>query len=265
MQYKGLERPIATEINSIAAFLAQRDIAALDTEDLFQRLGQRQVDLLILLGSAVLSVAEMAGKAMQMGVARRLMIVGGIGHSTDLLRCAVASHPVYHTVPVSGRPEAAILADILADHYHVPLGQILIEEQSTNCGDNARASLQVLGSLTWQPQHVLLMQDPTMQRRTHAAFAHEWRRQPTELISFAAFVPQVKEGTDSIEFLEPDMGKAWEMSRFLSLLLGEIPRLRDDASGYGPKGRGFIAHVDIPDQVLAAYEYVRQTIDLRPR
>jgi hypothetical protein len=43
------------------------------------------------------------------------------------------------------------------------------------------------------------------------------------------------------------------MERFVSLILGEIPRLRDDERGYGPKGRGFIAHVDVPDGVLAAF------------
>jgi hypothetical protein len=37
--------------------------------------------------------------------------------------------------------------------------------------------------------------------------------------------------------------------------MGEIPRLRDVApSGYGPKGKGFIVHVDIPEAVENAYE-----------
>ncbi|STD42197.1 Uncharacterised protein [Edwardsiella tarda] len=40
----------------------------------------------------------------------------------------------------------------------------------------------------------------------------------------------------------------------MSLLLGEIPRLRDDAQGYGPRGRDFIAHVDLPDEVEAAFQ-----------
>lgn len=37
-----------------------------------------------------------------------------------------------------------------------------------------------------------------------------------------------------------------------SLLWGEIPRLTDDADGYGPRGKNFIAHVDIPTEVRAA-------------
>jgi hypothetical protein len=39
----------------------------------------------------------------------------------------------------------------------------------------------------------------------------------------------------------------------VALLLGEVPRLRDDAEGYGPRGRGFQAHVDVPAEVEAAY------------
>ena len=43
------------------------------------------------------------------------------------------------------------------------------------------------------------------------------------------------------------------MKRYVSLLLGEIQRLTDDENGYGPKGADFIAHVDIPEGVQAAY------------
>lgn len=49
----------------------------------------------------------------------------------------------------------------------------------------------------------------------------------------------------------------WTMERYLTLLMGEIPRLRDDAEGYGPRGRGFIAHVDVPEEVERAFEFLR--------
>ena len=45
----------------------------------------------------------------------------------------------------------------------------------------------------------------------------------------------------------------WEMNRYISLPLGEIPRLSDDENGYGPRGKGFIAHVDIPTEVRNAF------------
>lgn len=46
----------------------------------------------------------------------------------------------------------------------------------------------------------------------------------------------------------------WEIERYISLLMGEIPRLLDDTNGYGPNGKIYIAHVDIPMNVLKAFE-----------
>ncbi len=50
----------------------------------------------------------------------------------------------------------------------------------------------------------------------------------------------------------------WEPRRYLTLLMGEIPRLTDDDDGYGPKGRGFIVHLDVPDQVKESWERLRK-------
>ena len=50
---------------------------------------------------------------------------------------------------------------------------------------------------------------------------------------------------------------AWTLDRFRDLALGEISRLTDDAHGYGPRGAGFIAHVDIPADVVAATARLR--------
>ena len=45
----------------------------------------------------------------------------------------------------------------------------------------------------------------------------------------------------------------WTVKRFLGLVLGEICRLRDDEDGYGPRGRNFLPHVDIPEAVWESY------------
>ena len=55
----------------------------------------------------------------------------------------------------------------------------------------------------------------------------------------------------------PDGRDTWPRDRWISLVMGEVPRLRDDATGYGPLGRGFIAHVDVPDEVEAAHASLR--------
>jgi len=48
----------------------------------------------------------------------------------------------------------------------------------------------------------------------------------------------------------------WDPTRFLSLVLGEIERIRNDEEGYGPRGRGYLVAEDIPQEVLASYESI---------
>ncbi len=55
----------------------------------------------------------------------------------------------------------------------------------------------------------------------------------------------------------------WPIERYVELLLGEVSRLCDDKQGYGPKGAGYIAHVDIPRQVKQAFEMVKR-VNLSP-
>ena len=45
--------------------------------------------------------------------------------------------------------------------------------------------------------------------------------------------------------------------RYLALILGELPRLADNPQGYGPQGKGFIAHVDIPPYIAQAWQTLR--------
>lgn len=62
--------------------------------------------------------------------------------------------------------------------------------------------------------------------------------------------------TDTLAYTEPIHGM-WPMQRYITLLMGEIPRLTDDADGYGPNGKGFIAHVEIPERVQKAFAMLR--------
>ncbi|WP_426785028.1 hypothetical protein ACP3TB_12950 [Rahnella variigena] len=51
------------------------------------------------------------------------------------------------------------------------------------------------------------------------------------------------------------------MPRFVSLLLGEIPRLRNAPGGYGPRGAGFIAKVDIPAEIEEIYARLKPVLE----
>ncbi|STW39025.1 protein ydcF [Klebsiella pneumoniae] len=75
-----------------------------------------------------------------------LLISGGVGHSTGYLYEAVRQDPRYRTLPVDGRPEAHVLADIAHDYWHIPHSRLVVEDQSTNCGENARFTRTTLES-----------------------------------------------------------------------------------------------------------------------
>lgn len=78
-------------------------------------------------------------------------------------------------MPVDGRPEAHVLADIAHDYWHIPHSRLVVEDQSTNCGENARFTRTTLESRGLAHRRGIVIQDPTMQRRTMATFARVWQ------------------------------------------------------------------------------------------
>ena len=73
---------------------------------------------------------------------------------------------------------------------------------------------------------------------------------------YPGFVPQLGNNADSVIFINQLQG-LWPVERYLSLLTGELPRLRDDSDGYGPRGRDFIVHVDFPAEVIHAWQTLK--------
>lgn len=235
---------LADDVNLVSEFLAERDADGIPAA----------VDGVVLLGGSVLAAADLAFQAMRDGLGRTLVIAGGIGHATPFLYDAVAAHPRYRDVATAGRTEAAILAEIAVRHWQLGAVPTIVETRSTNCGENAAECRRVLDEAGLRPALLALVQDPTMQRRTHASFRRVWEAagDGARFVNAPPFVPRVIAAGGGVRFAD-DAHAAWPMPRFLSLLLGEIPRLRDDESGYGPRGRGFVVHVDIPDDVLHAH------------
>ena len=102
-------------------------------------------------------------------------------------------------------------------------------------------------ALEFVPESVA-MAPPATQQQLHA---WQQQQQAGEAQSTAATA------TAAGRSLSQQQG-VWEVDRFISLLLGEILRLRDDANGYGPCGKDFIDHVDIPAEVEAAWGRLSQ-------
>lgn len=231
-----------SDLTEVAGFLARRDVPELSLSAL-----GKTAEVVVVAGCAVLAVADAAAAAVKSGAAKRCLLSGGTGHSTVYLRDAVRIAPDLEAVQIEGRSEAEILRDVIHVRHGIPVGEMLLETVSTNCGGNAAQTKFVLKDTGLSVDSMILIQDPTMQRRTHASFERAWRgeRAPA-FISYAPFVPAV---TDTQ--IRPE--GVWSFERFVSLVVGEIPRLTDGPSGYGPFGADFIEHVEVPESVLAAY------------
>ena len=238
-------------INKIIQFLAVNDFCTLK-EDI-------KPDMIILAGNDFLPGAEGAFRlASQTGIP--LLISGGIGHATAFLQKAVADNVRYHALDTVGKSEAEILQAVATTFWNIPASQILLETKATNGGENGLFTRQLLEKHQMAPEQVILVQDPAMQRRATATFTQAWQgmANPSTLISWPVIVPKLVLCDGTMTFSGPASEHPASIKRFVSLVMGEIPRLRDDKNGYGPKGRGFIPHVDIPDEIEVAYAQLVQ-------
>lgn len=200
-------------LDTIAAWLAMEDPEP------------EYVDLMLLFGGSLPSGWDRAAAAVRSGRVGTLMLVGGRGHTTDALRALVKAGP------------ETTEADLMAAHLRRVHGieDVLIERASTNCGNNVTLARELAMQNGLRPHRVALVQDPTMQRRMDAVFRLVWP------------------DASAINRPAPDGRATWPWQRWVALVMGEVPRLRNDEGGYGPRGAGFIAHVEVPEAVERAH------------
>lgn len=245
-------------VNEIAKFLAVRDISELKSNELDRKFGIKKVDVLVLLGNSILYTINCAVEVYRNKLCDKIIINGGIGHSTSILRELVRKNKKLDLIDVENRAEADIFFDIITKIYNVPSDKIIIENESTNCGDNALKATTLLNKLGILYESILLIQDPTMQLRTYASFSKYINKKRIKIINYAPFIPVVN---DNLKLTNVNIEGIWSEQRFLELIMGEIPRLRDDINGYGPIGKKFIDHVDIPIRIEECYKNLKMLID----
>jgi len=259
----GGNRIMKEYINEIGKFLAVRDIDDLNSETLEKKYSLNKVKVLVLLGNSISYTIKCAVEAYNNGICEKILICGGIGHSTEILRNNIKLHDIYKDILLNEQSEADIFKEIINKYYNVPEDKIIIENKSTNCGDNAKKAIELLDSLNIDYSSVILVQDPTMQLRTYASFLkYTKEKDDLLLMNYAPFIPVVD---DNMEFTNKEVDGIWTLDRYMQLLIGEIPRLRDDINGYGPKGKGFIEHVDVPCSVEKAYGKLVSIIGIKLR
>lgn len=130
----------AQDINKLGGFCGKRDLPALTQAAMRQAYGCPQADVMVLFGGSILAGGDVLAQAMQNGAAKKFIIVGGAGHTTQTLRETV--HAICPEIKTADEPEAVVFDRYLRSRYG--LHADALETQSTNCGNNIAYLLELL-------------------------------------------------------------------------------------------------------------------------
>lgn len=240
-------KKIAHNINILGDFCGKRDVSELTPEQLQKVYGIEQADVMVLFGGSILCGGNVLAEAMRNKIAKKYIIVGGVGHTTETLR--IKMHTEFPDIETDNLSEAQVFAKYLKQQYG--LEPDLLECNSTNCGNNIIYLLDLLKEKGIAFKSIILSQDATMQHRMEAGL-RKYVDDNIQIINYAVYSAKVVVENNLLVY-EKEIWGMWDIERYISLLMGEIPRLTDDENGYGPKGKGFIVHVEIPIEVRNAF------------
>jgi uncharacterized SAM-binding protein YcdF (DUF218 family) len=143
-------------------------------------------------------------------------------------------------------PEADRFAAI-AIAMGVPRTSILIENRSTNTGENVQFTRDMLFARGLDPASFILVQKPYMERRTYATFKKVWPGKPILVTSPRMSLEQ---------YLARYTDESLSADDAIGIMVGDLQRIREYPA------RGFQIPQQIPDEVWEAYlELVRAGYD----
>ena len=180
-------------------------------------------EVILVLCSHDTAVAERGAQLYLEGWAPLLVFSGGLGVITKNLW---------------SEPEAELFAGI-ARGLGVPDERILVETRSTNTGENVQFTRELLAGRGLEPQSLILVQKPYMERRAYATFKNYWPGPRVFVTS-----PQVS----LEEYLKNYSNSALTEDDVVGIMVGDLQRL----SVYPEKG--FQIPQEIPADVWGAYE-----------
>src|SRR5262245_58658559 len=135
-------------------------------------------------------------------------------------------------------PEAEQFAEI-AIGLGVQAEKILIENRSTNTGENILFTRRLLAEKQIDVEKFIVVQKPYMERRSFATFRQVWPEKNILITS-----PQVSFD----EYLNNYVNSELSSDDVISIMVGDLQRIKV----YPEKG--FQIHQEIPDDVWSAYE-----------
>jgi len=175
-------------------------------------------DCILVLGSHDTRVAERGAELYLQGWAPLLVFSGGLGNFTkDLWQ----------------EKEADLFAKI-AIKMGVPQEAILVENRSTNTGENILFTQQLLEK-NLDPQSFIVVQKPYMERRSYATFKKHW---PDKQLTVTS--PQIA--------FEDYPNEEIPLHRVINIMVGDLQRIKVYPT------KGFQVYQEIPGDVWASFE-----------
>jgi len=176
-------------------------------------------DCILVLGSHDTRVAERGAELYLQGWAPLLVFSGGLGNFTkDLWQ----------------EKEADLFAKI-AIKMGVPQEAILVENRSTNTGENILFTQQLLKKKNLDPQSFIVVQKPYMERRSYATFKKHW---PDKQLTVTS--PQIA--------FEDYPNEEIPLHRVINIMVGDLQRIKVYPT------KGFQVYQEIPGDVWASFE-----------
>jgi uncharacterized SAM-binding protein YcdF (DUF218 family) len=182
-----------------------------------------QADAILVLCSHDTAVAARGAELALAGWAPLLIFSGGLGTITRQLW---------------EEPEADRFARIAID-MGVPPDRILIENQSTNTGENLQFTRRLLAERGIDAQTFILVQKPYMERRSYATFKRQWPGKDAIVTS-----PRVS----FEEYMDGYANKALSRDDVIGIMVGDLQRIRLYPA------KGFQIPQEIPHEVWDAFE-----------
>ena len=176
-------------------------------------------DCILVLGSHDTRVAETAAALWLQGWAPLLIFSGGLGRLTEGMWTETEADKFARIAREMGVPEEAIL----------------IENKSTNTGENILFNQELLKKHELDPQSFIVVQKPYMERRSFATFKKHWPNK--KLIVTSPQIAFADYSTDEIL-----------LERVIHIMNGDLQRIKLYAD------KGFQIPQEIPPNVWAAYE-----------
>ncbi len=194
----------------------------------YHRLNQRleRSDAILVLCSYDRRVAERGAQLFLEGWAPLLIFSGGLGAITR---------------GMWSEPEADQFARIAVE-LGVPAEKIIVENRSTNTGENVKFTRLLLAEKGIDPSSFILVQKPYMERRAYATFRRFWPEKEAVVTS-----PRATFDEYLGKYTNPGLTK----DDVVSIMVGDLQRIKLYPA------KGFQVAQEIPADVWAAYEELK--------